>query len=65
MPLTKNSMLSPAAADLGLGAQLKQELDDAEIERRKKLMMQQKAGMSRTDSLMSPAVSSLFGGLGG
>lgn len=40
MASAKNFALSPGAQDLGLGDQLKQQLDDAEEERRKKLMQQ-------------------------
>lgn len=52
----KNFMLSPAAMDLGLGDQLKQQLDDQEIERKKKLAQAAQGGAG-----LGPATMSLFG----
>lgn len=55
----KNSMLSPAAQTLGLGDQLKTQLDDLEEERKKKLLKQ------ANQTAMGPATMSLFAGAGG
>ena len=57
-------MLSPAAQDLGLGDQLKQQLDDAEAERRKKALLAQKASMV-TQGTFAPATVALYGASGG
>lgn len=56
---SKNSMLSPAASDLGLGDMVRQQLDDDEEERRKKVMRAQ-AG-SGGGMFGSAAASSIFG----
>lgn len=55
----KNAMLSPASQSLGLGDQLKQQLDDAEEERKKKLL-QQAQQMTQARNL-GPATQQLFG----
>lgn len=55
----KNQAMN-ASADLGLGDQLKNQADDEELQRRKKLVQQQTA--------LGPATQSLFnmtGGIGG
>lgn len=64
MTSAKNYALSPAAADLGLGEQLTQQLADQETERKKKLM----GGAGKNalpaaygDSTMSLAAMNLFG----
>jgi hypothetical protein len=58
----KNMMLSPAVQDLGLGDALKQQLDDAEMERRKKMLLQ----AQQMNQGLNPATQSLFaGGYGG
>lgn len=54
---SKNMMLSPAATDLGLGDQLKSQLEAQEEERKKKLMQRQ-AGLN-------PGTMSLYGMSGG
>ncbi len=56
MASAKNLSLSPAASDLGLGDQLKQQLDDEEEQRKKKLL-QQASGMSS----LGLGTMSLFG----
>jgi hypothetical protein len=53
----KNTFLSPAATDLGLGDSLSQQLQDEEDERKRK---QAQLGMFGS----SASVQSLFGGLG-
>ena len=56
----KNKALSPAAQDLGLGDMLKQQMDDMNDERKKKLLQgQQGYGLGQA---LSPATLSLFGG---
>jgi hypothetical protein len=55
----KNFALTPAASDLGLGEEIKTQLDDDVEERKKKAMLAAKM------SAMSPAVLSLFGASGG
>jgi hypothetical protein len=52
----KNMALSPAVQDLGLGAQLQEQLDDAEQERRKRLLAQ--------SSNQTRALGSSLGGMG-
>ena len=64
MMSSKNAMLSPAVADLGLGDALKQQLDDAELERKKKLLQQANA-VGRGLSPLGPATQTLFGGANG
>lgn len=59
MQSAKNMMLSPAATDLGLGAQLQQQVADTVEERRKKLLKQ--AGVLEFGAAMSPAAQSLLG----
>lgn len=49
--------LSPAAMDLGLGGDLRQQLLDEEMQKKKKLLAQAQAMSS---GAMSPAVQSLF-----
>jgi len=57
---SKNLALSPAAQDLGLGDMLKVQLDDADMERKKKLLMgTQGFGLGQA---LSPATMQLFGG---
>ena len=56
MASAKNISLSPAASDLGLGDQLKQQLDDEE-EARKKKMLQQASGLTG----LGMGTMSLFG----
>lgn len=60
MVSAKNLMLSPAAADLGLGDQLQQQVADTIEERRKKLL--KKTGISPMG--MSAAGQDLFQGAG-
>jgi hypothetical protein len=62
LPNKKNFGLSPAATDLGLGDQVKAQLDAEEDERRKVLARNGKA------ALFGPGTMQLFnmgGGLGG
>lgn len=54
---SKNMMLSPAAADLGLGDQLKMQLDDEDAQRKKKMLQQANALAP-----LGGAAQSLFGG---
>jgi hypothetical protein len=55
---SKNYAISPAATDLGLGDMLSTQLEgETEEAKRKRLLQQQRQA--------SPAVMSLFGGLGG
>lgn len=57
MPMpVKNTPFSPAAAALGLGDMLMQQVDDQELERKRK--MQQSAPMN---TLLGGAAQSLFG----
>lgn len=67
MDSLKNMGLS-AAGDLGLGQALQQQVDEAEEERKKKLLQQatqsQRPGQFG-DASMSPAAMQLFGGFGG
>lgn len=58
----KNSMLSQAGQDLGLGDQLKNQTEEEIAKRRKKLQAMQAMGMS-PGSTMGSAAASL--GLGG
>lgn len=60
MMSAKNFQLSPASADLGLGAQLKSQLDTAEEERKKKLLQQAQA-LQRSQQTFGPATQQLFG----
>lgn len=60
----KNFMLSPAATDLGLGDSLKDQLDAAEIERRKKLAQQANSVNQGGMGQYSQAASMLFPGQG-
>ncbi len=62
---SKNTMLSPAAADLGLGDQLKTQLEDAEEERKKKLLAQQRAAQMQHAGGLNPGTMSLYGQAGG
>jgi hypothetical protein len=61
MPATsaKNMPLSPAATDLGLGTMLTEQVQDETEEARRRRLLQQQAQQS-----VSPAVLSLFGGVG-
>lgn len=65
----KNFGLSPAAIDLGLGDNLKQQLEDEQEERRKKLLGTGKYGLPNVfgDNALAPSAASaaLFGGLAG
>jgi hypothetical protein len=56
MTSSKNFALSPAGTDLGLGDQVKQQLEDSEDERKKKLMQQ-----AKQSSATGPATMQLFG----
>lgn len=60
MVSAKNLMLSPAATDLGMGDQLKQQVEDTVESRRKKTLKQ----VGVTDMGMSAAGQSLFQGAG-
>jgi hypothetical protein len=51
-----NPLLSPAAADLGLGDALKAQLEAQELERKKKLLQQARL----TGTMLSPGASALF-----
>ena len=62
MALTRSPILSPAAAALGMGDQLKAQLADSQDERKKKLLAQQRAQAQLSGSLYGPATQSLFGG---
>jgi hypothetical protein len=64
MPSAKNLPLSAAAADLGMGNQLYQELLDSEEERRKKLLRQAQSVQMQQQPL-GPATQTLFGSAGG
>ena len=61
---TKNTMLSPAAQDLGLGDQLKQQVE-SDVMKRKKKTEQMANGMTAPGGLMGPATQSLIAGIGG
>lgn len=68
MPMAKPLGLSPAAADLGLGGLLEQQVAGETDEARKKRMReQQQAGLMPpgTSPNASPASLALFGGMGG
>lgn len=54
---TKNLSVSPGVSDLGYGDMLKQQVDDADEERKKKLL-QSRAGSNP----LGPATLSLFSG---
>ncbi len=56
--LSKNFSMSPAAQDLGLGDMVKQQLEDEDNLRKKKLTQ----GQSNLGSNFGPATMSLFGG---
>lgn len=58
MPNQKNSALSPAATDLGLGDQLTSQVE-AELAKRRKRANQLAAGMG---TAVSPAATSLLSG---
>lgn len=62
MVMPSQPMMSPAAMDLGMGDQLKAEMDQAEIERKKKLMRE----ANGANIPMGMAASQLFptGGYG-
>lgn len=61
MPNPKNFGLTPAATDLGLGDAVKQQLEDQEAERKKKLLQ-----LGKMDAFGgSPASMSLLGPAGG
>lgn len=65
MRSAKNAgLLSPAAVDLGLGADLRQQLADEEEERKKKLLRQAQA-MQRGTPALGPGTMSLYGQAGG
>jgi len=65
MRSSKNTaLLSPATVDLGLGADLRQQLADEEEERKKKLLRQAQA-MQRGSSPLGPGTMSLYGQAGG
>lgn len=59
----KNFAISAAGTDLGLGDMLTQQLQDQEMERKKKLMTQ--APRNYGDSALGPAAMSLLGKGGG
>jgi hypothetical protein len=63
MTSTKNINLSSAGIDLGLGDQLQQQVEDAEAERKKKLMGTGKQGLPNLfgDNALAPAAMMLFG----
>jgi len=55
---SKNAMLTGSAAtDLGMGSLTQQELEDEELQRKKKLMQSQTQGLNS----MGPATQSLYG----
>lgn len=58
MPAGKNFPLSPAAADLGLGDALTQQLADQEADRKKKVLL---LANQKPNAEMSPAALLLFG----
>jgi len=65
MRSAKNAaLLSPAAVDLGLGADLRQQLADEEEQRKKKLLQQAQA-MQRGSNPLGPATNTLYAGAGG
>jgi len=57
----KNISLSPAASDLGLGDQLKTQLDLEEEERKKKLLQAAGKGQALGGLLGGPAISPVSG----
>lgn len=57
------NVMSPATIDLGLGGDLRQQLADAEEEKKKKLLRQAQA-MQRSANPLGPATSSLYAGMG-
>lgn len=63
MMSAKNTMLSPAAADLGLGDALRQQVEDTIDERKKKLLRQAQIAQGPMASI-GPATQSLFSGAG-
>lgn len=56
MPSAKSQPLSPAAMDLGLGGDLRQQLLDEEMQKKKKLLAQAQA----LGGSASPATMALF-----
>lgn len=56
----KNLTLSPAAMDLGLGGDLRQQLEESEEQKKKKLLRQAQAMGG-----LSPATQALFPSMGG
>lgn len=58
--LSKNFSMSPAAQDLGLGDMVKQQLEDEDVARKKKLIGG--AGSGQFGQNFGPATLSLFGG---
>lgn len=66
MQSAKNFGLSPAATDLGLGDMVRQQVEDAEVERKKKLLRDQNgtAGAYGSD-ILGPASLALLGQVGG
>lgn len=61
---SKNAMLSTAAADLGLGDQLQNQVQNELAQRKKKL--QQSAGLGMSSAMTGgPATQSLFSAAGG
>lgn len=63
MVSSKNFGLSPAAVDLGLGDALRFQLEDAELERKKKLLAEQRA-QKMSGGAYGPATQSLYAGTG-
>jgi hypothetical protein len=61
MRQSKPVALSPAAMDLGLGGDLRQQLLDEEMQKKKKLLAQAQAMSS---GALSPASQALFPGAG-
>lgn len=64
MRSTKNTLLSPASVDLGLGDQLRTQLSESEEERKKRLLMQQRSQRMQTGPY-GPATTALYAGMGG
>lgn len=60
----KNFSLSPAAQALGLGDQVRQQLEDDLEERKKKAMMAVKAGGGAANALLGPMTMGSIGSAG-
>ncbi len=66
MPSPRDFMLSQSATDLGLGGQVRSQLDAQEEERKKRLLAKQRAqALEAGGSGLGPATMALYGSPGG